>query len=197
MKLLVFSDLHGNIYALDKLKKKAKKADIIICAGDISIFENDIRLLLEELNNLGKTVLIIHGNHEDEGSLKKLCSKYKYIQFIHERFFKRNNILFIGYGGGGFRAIDDRFEKETAKKFKELMLDSDKSVLVLHGPPYKTTTDKLGKEYVGNKSYRRFIEKNQPNLVVCGHIHENFGKKDKIGKSFIINPGPEGKIIDL
>ena len=40
MMLLVFVDTHGDIDSLRKLKKKATKADLVLCAGDITIFEN-------------------------------------------------------------------------------------------------------------------------------------------------------------
>ena len=57
--------------------------------------------------------------------------------------------------------------------------------------------DKLNGSFVGNKSYTSFIKKHQPDVVLCGHIHENAGKEDKIGKSRILNPGPTGMLINL
>jgi len=72
-----------------------------------------------------------------------------------------------------------------------------KKVLVVHGPPYGTRLDKLGRNHAGNKSIRYFIERNNINYVICGHLHENFGKEDRIKKTNVINPGPFGKIIDL
>jgi len=35
---------------------------------------------------------------------------------------------------------------------------------------------------------REFIEKHQPDLCICGHIHES-RNKDQIGKTLILNPG--------
>ena len=34
-------------------------------------------------------------------------------------------------------------------------------------------------------------------LITNDFGKENFNKKDKIGKTFLINPGPEGKIINI
>ena len=50
----------------------------------------------------------------------------------------------------------------------------------------------------GNKSIKKFIMSERPNLVICGHLHENFGVIDKIGKnSMLVNPGAKGKIIEI
>ena len=37
----------------------------------------------------------------------------------------------------------------------------------------------------------------KPVLTICGHLHETFNKQDKLGKSIIINPGPEGQLIEI
>ena len=37
-----FIDDQGYSPTLEEIKKKSKKADIIVCAGDISIFENKL-----------------------------------------------------------------------------------------------------------------------------------------------------------
>ncbi|MBS3097214.1 hypothetical protein J4209_00295 [Candidatus Woesearchaeota archaeon] len=44
---------------------------------------------------------------------------------------------------------------------------------------------------------KTFILKVKPDLAISGHLHENAGKEDKIGKTKIVNPGPFGKIINF
>jgi Icc-related predicted phosphoesterase len=44
---------------------------------------------------------------------------------------------------------------------------------------------------------RRVIEETNPDLCICGHIHETFGKHDQIGNTKIINVGPKGVIINI
>ena len=103
----------------------------------------------------------------------------------------------MGYGCGGFSLVDREFDK-TAVKFRKIikMNEDKKIILVTHAPPYKTRLDKLG-IHCGNKSIRKFIDKNKIDLVICGHLHENFGKEDKINKTRLINPGPFGKILTV
>lgn len=61
-KIVIFSDVHGHIYALEELLKK-EKADLFICLGDIvnyAPFGNECIALLKS-----KDVQCIRGNHED------------------------------------------------------------------------------------------------------------------------------------
>lgn len=63
-------------------------------------------------------------------------------------------------------------------------------VLVSHCPPYGTACDRLGDGHpAGSRAVRGFIEERQPDLCVCGHIHEAQAE-DFLGRTRIVNPGP-------
>jgi Icc-related predicted phosphoesterase len=196
MKILTFVDIHGSLKAMEKIEEKSKKVDILVCAGDISIFEQDLEYLLKRLDKIGKPVLVIPGNHETEHVMEKFCSKFKNLHYIHKKVYKTGNYRFLGYGGGGFSTVDPEFEK-VAKMFEREIEKHHKVILVTHAPPHKTNVDKIGKEYHGNKTIRQFIEKIDIDLAVCGHLHETSGKEDIVKKTRVINPGPYGKIIEL
>jgi len=200
MKILAFTDLHTSRFAIKKLRNKIKKhdPDILVCAGDISIFGLGMNFILNKLNKLKKKILIIHGNHESEKLLKKLCGKYKNLIFIHKKSYKFNDYIFFGYGGGGFSLIDNDFDK-VGKDFEKIIKKNNdkKIILITHAPPYKTKLDLIVGNPCGNKTLKNFIVRNRVNLYICGHLHENFGKKDIIKGTEIINPGPYGKIIRI
>ncbi|MFC1649061.1 metallophosphoesterase, partial [Nanoarchaeota archaeon] len=105
------------------------------------------------------------------------------------------DVLFLGYGGGGFSFEDKEFPK-VGKKFKDLIKDH-KVFFIIHGPPYNTTVDEIMEDHVGNLTMREFIEEAKPDVVVCGHLHENFGRYDVLGETYVVNPGPEGKIFEV
>ena len=199
MKILAFTDTHGSLSAFKRIEQRVRtqKPDLLVCAGDISIFEHGIMGILRRLNKLSKKTIIIHGNHEDASTFIKCSKLFKNIIFIHKRHFIKNSTLFLGYGGGGFSVVDRNFEKTANKKFKKIIRDNKgkKIILVTHAPPYKTKLDKLIQGHCGNKSIRHFAERNKVDLLICGHLHENFGKEDKIEKTRVINPGPFGKIV--
>ena len=200
MKVLAFTDMHLSSYAFKKIKSKAvrQNPDLLVCAGDVSIFEHSLDLILNKLSKLNKKILILHGNHETSSVLKKLCSRHKNIIFIHKRHYAQNNHLFLGYGGGGFSLTEPEFYK-TGKKFEKIIKNnkSKKIIFITHAPPYKTKLDLVAGSHCGNKTFRNFILKNKIDLCICGHLHENFGKEDKIKKTKVINPGPFGKIVTI
>ena len=201
MKLLAFTDIHGSLTALKRIgqKIKSEKPDLLVCAGDISIFEHGIVGILRKLNKLNKKIIIVHGNHEDASTFVKCSRLFKNIIFIHKNHHVEDNILFLGCGGGGFSNVDRAFENLAKTKFRDIIKENKekKIVFVTHAPPYKTRLDKLGRNHAGNKSFRSFVEKNNIDLMISGHLHENFGKEDRIKKTIVINPGPFGKIIEI
>lgn len=197
MKLLTFVDLHEDRGTLRQLVSRAKQPDVnfVVCAGDFSTFGRGMRTVLEEFNQLGKTLYIIPGNHEEKIDLIDAVKPYAHCIVLHRRAIPIAEYLFLGYGGGGFTMEDAQFRKiarEWYGKYKR-----QKLVLVTHQPPYGTKIDLLEKQHVGNIDYRKFIERVNPKLVICGHLHETAGVVDSIGKTRIVNPGWEGMVIEL
>ena len=199
MKILAFTDIHGSLQALKRIGQKVEfqNPDLLVCTGDISIFEHGISGIIKKLSSFDKKLVIVHGNHEYASTFAKYSKIYKNVIFIHKNHVFVDNVLFLGYGGEGFLTVDREFEKVAAKKFKKIIKGSagKKIVLLTHAPPYRTSLDKLVGRHCGNKSIRNFAEKNKLDLLVCGHLHENFGKSDKIGNARVVNPGPFGKIL--
>ena len=154
--------------------------------------------MLKKLSKLGKKILLVHGNHETGSAVKKLCRKYKNLIFIHKTFYVQDNYLFLGYGGSGFVLVENDFYG-TGQKFRKIIKKnkSKKTIFVTHAPPYKTKLDLIVTSHCGNKTFRNFALKNRIDLYICGHLHENFGKEDRIRKTRIINPGPYGKMIGI
>ena len=197
MNILFFADLHEDEKALAVLKTKAAEADLIVCAGDISNMENNLHGMMEKINRLGKPVLMIHGNHEDENGLREMCDEFENITFLHKAVHHIDDYVFMGYGGDGFSTNDPAFTRVAQNFFKPESQGKRRIILFTHGPPYGTKIDRIGEDNMGNKSYREFIDDVKPHLVISGHLHENAGKHDKIGRTLFINPGKEGAIVEI
>jgi len=85
--------------------------------------------------------------------------------------------------------------------------DPRRTIHLFHSPPYGTqldlaaplgTVDRLRRnEHVGSSEIRRFIERTQPHLVLCGHCHESAvlgSYKDQLGETRCVNPGSQAHL---
>ncbi len=200
MKILAFTDVHrADPHVIRKvlfgLVKKAKQADLMLCCGDISLFGQGFKQALKILTKAEKPLLIIHGNHEEEGAVANLAMKH--VIPFHRKPYRVGNYLFLGHGGGGFSMVDRKLEKRLSQ-FKEKIQPGDKVIFVTHGPPHHTELDYLPLYgHVGCRSITKAIKELKPHLYLCGHLHENFNVRQKIEKTLLLNPGPMGTIIEI
>jgi Icc-related predicted phosphoesterase len=93
--------------------------------------------------------------------------------------------------------IEDSDIEKILNNAADRIKDQEHKIMVTHVPPHNTKLDDLGWTNAGSKGVRKAIEKIQPDLCLCGHIHETFGKSEKIGKTKVINVGRKGKIIEI
>ncbi|NOZ80154.1 MAG: hypothetical protein GXP63_00655 [DPANN group archaeon] len=196
MRILAFTDTHASLRAHETLKKKAKNVDIIICAGDISIFENEIESIMSFLDSLGKKVYIIHGNHEEPGVLRLLAKESKNIIFIHRKIVQLPGLQIIGYGGDGFSRTNKDFTA-FAKGLKKRLRKTKPAIMVTHQPPYDTICDRIMGEKTGNRSYTALLRKGLFTHWICGHIHENNNKSETLKGTLLLNPGPRGRVLRI
>lgn len=62
-------------------------------------------------------------------------------------------------------------------------------VLSAHTPPFGTLCDVIGGgTHVGSSAVRDFILEAQPDVCLCGHIHESRAV-DSLGRTVLVNPG--------
>ncbi len=202
MRIYAFTDLHGNTKALAKVKEavRREKPDLVVCLGDLTVFEHQLEPLLSRVNMLRVPVLMLHGNHEGEAHMRKACARFPHITFLHKEAVVKDGYTFVAFGGGGF---SERYpELERIDKSAEWKgLDWPRTVFLSHAPPYDTTLDDIGESgetwHVGSKTLRSIAKRRKPLLVLAGHLHECFHTSDTIGKTPCENPGPSGKLYDL
>ncbi len=196
MKILIFSDIHSSKTAVERIKTLALREDpdILITPGDISNFGNGYEYVVKELDSLGKPILFVPGNHEEHLDNDVMLSKTKNWINIHKGLYSLGNLQVIGFGGGGFSAVDIKFDQFMKQSSRDLD-PNKKIILVTHGPPYNTKLDILNDSLAGNKSYREWIERCNFHFAISGHLHEKASVVDKINNTICINPGPYGKVI--
>jgi len=95
----------------------------------------------------------------------------------------------------------ERREKIYIRNFTRARTLSRKTgkpvVFLTHNAPYGTKMSKIRSKsapkevwgkHMGSYLERKMINRFKPDVVVCGHMHENFGKQ-KLGKTLVINSG--------
>lgn len=189
MKLLCVSDFHGGSGRIEGLSA----VDVLVILGDITHFGDRVRAMeiLEGFKS-AKRLLAVPGNCDNLDVNEALV---ELDIDLHSRGRIVGDVGFFGLGGSNrtpFNTPQEYSEYELwdflAKGYEQVK-DSPIKVMASHPPPFNTDLDKTGGMHVGSKKVREFIETYEPDLVLCGHIHEARGQ-DTIGKTVIINPGP-------
>ncbi len=198
MKFLTFTDLHQDREALARLLDRARDDDIdfILCAGDISTFGNGLHVVLKAFNELEKPFYVIPGNHEESGTMLSTAVEfYPYCINLHTKALEVDGFVLLGYGGGGFAQEDATFRSLAREWYGAY--NGRKIIFITHGPAFGLKVDYLHEKHVGNKDYRKFIERISPKIVISGHLHETAGVIEKLGRTIIINPGWQGKVVEV
>ncbi|MFH1774696.1 MAG: metallophosphoesterase [Methanobacteriota archaeon] len=194
MRVLCISDLHGRIENIKKLKPLAR-VDIIVLSGDITHFggREKAKAALEELFKINKKVFAVPGNC-DLPEVNEVLAELDIDLHSSGRVFKE--IGFFGVGGSGATPFDtpqeyseEKLEEFLKQGFEKIKAQKHK-ILVSHSPPHNTAVDTGGSgAHIGSRKVREFVEKNQVDIVLCGHAHEARGF-DWIGRTLVINSGP-------
>lgn len=203
MKILIVADPHGSETAIQSIEEKGKDAEMILIAGDFTIFGRDERRILQRFDAIGKPVIIIPGNHEVPEVTKRISESLEHIIYLNEEIYEMDNRTIFAIEGNGFAHKDEHFEEVARKlaprlkKRKRQFGEDHRFILMTHAPPHGTACDTVWEdEHCGNESIERFIREWQPDFAICGHIHEDNDTEDWIGRTHVINPGPYGRIID-
>ncbi|MGC8816411.1 MAG: metallophosphoesterase [Candidatus Hadarchaeum sp.] len=197
MKLLAAADFHGNSGAENNLSKLLRGGhDCLVLIGDLTNFgpPEVAESLLDLVKAHGITCFCVPGNCDPKSILQVLDRRGVN---LHGRCSRLGEFNFLGLGGSNLTPFNTPFELTEAEIQEELATASCDTVgeliLVTHAPPHGTEVDRIREgTHVGSKSIRQFIEKRQPLLSLCAHVHEGRGV-DQLGRTLVINPGPMTK----
>ncbi len=201
MKFLCFSDLHRNVEAAAKLVEKSCDADVVIGAGDFATRRQGVEDTLKVLSKITKPAILVPGNGESASELQAAvrATSWKSAKVLHGTGCVVQGVEFWGVGGGipvtPFGDWSYDFSEAEAKP----MLAGGKSaaVLVVHSPPLNTVDHDSSGQIRGSQAIREAVEKTQPKLVVCGHIHSDWEKQVRLADTEVLNAGPRGVLIEV
>lgn len=205
VKLLAFTDSHGDLNAAESILSLARgeHPDVILCSGDFSYFGAEYEEFLRKLQELKKPIWFVPGNHETMEFSREIEIKYPFMKDVSYRTVELSGIRVSGVPGTnefwpGQTEEDEAYD--TATQLCNSLDPSNPLIFLTHFPPRGTTLD--GRSHPapdsgGSEVIRRIIEELRPSFVICGHYHQDFGKTTRMGRSMIINPGPNGAIMTV
>ncbi len=198
MRILALSDIHGNFKAVKKILERESACDVILLCGDLTTLgtAKEVVDALQQIRSRAVPLLAVAGNMDspdiDAALVAGDCS-------INGTGKKIGDVGFFGVSAAPLSPLHTPYEIPEdeillkAKRGWNEIKDVRRKVFVPHAPPRKTTLDRtfLG-SHVGSTSIRAFIEQYEPDVVVCGHIHEARGI-DTLGRVRMMNCGQAAK----
>ena len=195
MTFLTLGDIHGSVKWTPELIAAAERVDSILLCGDLTSFgtPEDVTGILADIARYNSTCHAIAGN----------CDSLAIEAFLTNQDIALNNrgrmigdsIGICGVSGSNHTPFGTPLEyteeelSESLDSGWQQIRGASTRIVIHHAPPYRTKCDRtlLG-IHTGVRMFREFCEKNQPELVVCGHIHEARGT-DMIGETLVVNGG--------
>ena len=197
MKLLIFSDIHSNHKALEKLV--ATDADYYFAAGDLVNWARGLEECGKILQRHAERVYVLPGNHESAAQITRFCDQFGFHDFHGQTVrIGKYHVAGLGYSSPTpFNTPGEYSEAELAERLAAFA-QMQPLVLICHAPPHGTALDRVRDGlHAGSRSVREFVDRHQPEYLFCGHIHEAEGAQIEIGNTKAINVGKRGYLLEL
>jgi uncharacterized protein len=207
MKVLAFSDVHRDLEACAALVERSNGVDMVVGAGDFASVHEGLEETLGALSGMRAGFVAVPGNNETEEALREAAPEVP-VSILHGDSGsvagtltqdEPESLSIWGLGAGipttPWDWSFDLSEEEAAEKLKAMPEGLD--LLILHSPPYGHCDTSGGGDHLGSQAILEAIEQKQPQVAVCGHIHESWGAESTIGETRVFNLGPAGRVIEI
>ena len=198
MRILAFSDLHRDLDGAARLVEASSEADVVIGAGDFASIHEGLEETIAALSSIEAPTVVVPGNNETDEALREAAAAWPAATVLHGEGTDLDGVSFYGLGAGvPITPWDWSFDLGEDEAASRLAGCPEDAVLVVHSPP-KGHVDQSGAgDHLGSTAILEAIEQKRPRLAVCGHIHESWGAKSKLGPTEIANLGPAGTWFDV
>lgn len=199
MRLLLFSDLHGDMDAAARLVELAQGVDVVVGAGDFGNARHGVGDCIPILARITAPAVLVPGNNESFDELAEACREWRTATVLHGTEVAHHGVPFFGVGGGipltPFGAWSYDFTEAAGER---LLADCPRgAVIVSHSPPIGAVDVSSSGKSLGSTAVRDAVMRTRPRLVVCGHIHASAGRRQYVGATPVVNAGPGGIVFDL
>ncbi|QGX97175.1 serine/threonine protein phosphatase [Roseovarius faecimaris] len=190
MKILAFSDLHHSHRRAALLVEASAKADLVIGAGDFCNMRQGLAEAMDLLSRITAPMVIVPGNAESADELAAVCPAQAIL--LHGTGCEIGGLRLFGLGYGIPVTPFGEWSCDMTEADAEIMLGRCEAadILVTHSPPKGIADVTSTGLSVGSAAIAGAINRLQPRLAVCGHIHDSWGMRGRIGATEVVNLGP-------
>lgn len=190
MRILAFSDMHNSQTAARALAEASADADLVIGAGDFCNMRRGLDTAMDLLSGIAAPMVMVPGNSESAAELRAAASSR--ITVLHGESVRIGGLRLFGLGYAVPETPFGSWSCDLSEEDAGAMLArcDEADILVTHSPP-KGLADRTSQGLsVGSIAVRDAIERIQPALALCGHIHEGWGQEGQLGRTRVVNLGP-------
>jgi uncharacterized protein len=198
MRILAFSDLHRDLDASAELVNRSANFDLVIGAGDFASQHRGLEETIAALREIETPTVLVPGNNETLEALTESCAGWEAARILHGSATEIDGVSFYGLGAG-IPITPWDWSYDLSEEAATALLEScpEEAVMVLHSPPYGHCDQSSAGESLGSRAIAAAIESKRPPLAVCGHIHESWGVRSRLGDAEIVNLGPGGAELEV
>jgi uncharacterized protein len=195
MRILGMTDIHGARKRVEDVLRKEPEISMLLLAGDLTTngSAKDAHAAIDGFIALCPVAYAVAGNMDPLPVEQALAGRGL---SLDARGVIQGDLGLFGLSGAPHSPMltpNEYSEEELADRLEAgwaMVQHARWKVLVSHAPPLDTAVDRLADgRHVGSTAVREFCLRRQPDVVLCGHIHESRGT-DRLGRTLLVNPGP-------
>jgi uncharacterized protein len=195
MKIAYVVDVHDRFDAVPRALEAIGPVDVLLVGGDITTFgtPDDAERAIELWRPLVPRLLAVAGNMDSPAIDERLVALGV---SCDGRGVALGDVGVAGVSAAPLSPLhtphelpDDEIGRRAEAGLREVK-DCRVQILCPHAPPHGTACDRIRSgEHVGSPALRTLVEREAPDVVLCGHIHESRAL-DRLGPTQVVNPGP-------
>ncbi|WP_424985344.1 metallophosphoesterase family protein [Microbulbifer sp. S227A] len=197
MKILAFSDLHGARNRAASIVEASAAADLVIGAGDFCNMRKGLNEAMAMLAGIAAPLVLVPGNAESHDELAAAAPDGAVV--LHGQGAEVAGLRLFGLGYGVPETPFGEWSCDLSEaRAGDMLADCETAdILILHSPPKGIADLTSTGQSVGSDAIHAAIARIQPQLAVCGHIHDSWGRRGSIGTSEVVNLGPLPNWFDI
>jgi Icc-related predicted phosphoesterase len=197
MRILVVSDLHGDIESVDRARAKLRP-DLILSCGDWGDPEQVSEQVLQDLLRR-VPVYTTFGNHDPLEILARLKNRDESPVLIGQGLVQEFAGIRLAAIGGIWAKSHAKphyvTDEDVAQAASRIALAGPVDILITHGCPIGLADLTPTGRHGGQRCFLQAFKTVEPRLHLCGHVHRAQARILKDGRK-VVNVGatPEGAI---